>query len=102
MLGYLSYRRYQDNLNKNVDIFVQNCDVWIDSSGDIEDVIKKSTIKFDPTKFVKFREKIETLTSSVKGVRGIKLDYLTRDVDPLHFHLILLKTLTLMLIHGTL
>ena len=67
----------------NVDIFVQNYDVWIDSSGDIEDVIKKSAIKFEPTKFVKFREKIETLTSSVKGVRGINLDYLTRDVNPL-------------------
>ena len=67
----------------NVDIFVQIHDVWIDSSGDVEDVIKKSTVKFESTKFVKFREKIETLPSSVKGVRGINLDYLTRDVDPL-------------------
>ena len=68
---------------RNVDIFVQNYDVWTDSAGDVEDIIKKSTVKFELTKFVKFREKIETLTSSVKGVRGINLDYLFRDVDAL-------------------
>ena len=40
-----------------VDIFVQNLDVWTESSGDVEDIIKQSNIKFDPTKFTKFREK---------------------------------------------
>ena len=67
----------------SVNLFVQNLDTWIETSGDIEDIIKQASINFDPTKFIKFREKIETLVSSIKGIRGINLDYLTRDTDPL-------------------
>ena len=65
-----------------VDLFVQNLEVWAETSGDIEDVIKQTNIEFDALKFTQFREKIETLITSVKGLRGISLDYLTRNVDP--------------------
>ena len=65
-----------------VDSFAQNLEVWTESSGDIEDVIKQTNIKFEMSKFTKFREKIETLITSIKGLRGVSLDYLTRDVDP--------------------
>ena len=66
----------------SVNLFVQNLDTWTETSGDIEDIIKQASINFDPTKFIKFREKIETLVLSINGIQGINLDYLTRDTDP--------------------
>ena len=65
----------------NLDVlngYVLSLDNWLDSPGDVKDVVKQETIKFESDKFVKFREKILTLISSIKGVRGIYLDYLTR------------------------
>ena len=64
-----------------VNQFVQNLEVWTESSGNIEDIIKQTNIKFETSKFTKFREKIEALVTSVKGLRGVSLDYLIRNID---------------------
>ena len=58
-----------------VNDYVLSLDNWLDSSGNVRDIVKQES-----DKFVKFREKILTLISSIKGMRGIHLDYLTRPV----------------------
>ena len=61
---------------------IQNLDIWSESSGDVDDVIKQSKIEFSTEKFTRFRQKMDTVVSSIKGCRGISIDYLTRSVDP--------------------
>ena len=65
--------------NDLTDTLVSNLDFWTGSSPVIDDIFKGTDIKFDHLKFIKFCEKIQTLLSSIKGVRGINLDYLIRD-----------------------
>ena len=59
-----------------INMFVLNLDIWTESSGDIDDTIKQTKVTFDPINFFKFREKIATIISSVRGIRGVNLDYL--------------------------
>ena len=62
--------------------FTLNLDIWSETASEVEDVVKRTKIEFSTTKFTRFREKFETLVSSIIGCRGINLNYLTRDPDP--------------------
>ena len=62
--------------------FTHNMEIWTEKGGDVEDVIKQTKIEFSSAKFTKFREKLETLVSSICGCRGINLNYLIRDPSP--------------------
>ena len=59
--------------------FMDNIDNWEGSKPAIESFLNNDDIKFDYTKFIKFREKIQTMMSSIKGNRGITLEYLLRN-----------------------
>ena len=63
--------------------FALNLDIWSETASEVEEVIKRTKIEFSTTKFTKFREKFETLVSSILGCRGISLNYLIRDPDPM-------------------
>ena len=56
--------------------FSDNLEEWSGSSLNIEGLIGKDDIKFEHTKFMRFGMKIQTIMSSIKGIRGITLDYL--------------------------
>ena len=62
--------------------FTHNMEIWTEKGGEVEDVIKQTKIEFSLVKFTKFREKLETLVSSIIGCRGISLNYLIRDPSP--------------------
>ena len=38
----------------SVNVYILSLETWTESSGDVEDIIKQTAIKFDPTKFVNF------------------------------------------------
>ena len=74
------------NIN-DISRYTLNLDIWLQTVSEVEDVVKRTKIEFSTTKFTRFREKFETLVSSIIGCRGINLDYLTREPDPLPFPL---------------
>jgi len=63
---------------REVNSYIDYFDNWNKSPQKIEGIVSSEDIKFDINKFVGFREKIETLTSSVYGHRGITIEYLLR------------------------
>ena len=63
---------------REVNSYIDYFDNWNKSPQKIEGIVSSEDIKFDINKFVGFREKIETLTSSVFGHRGITIEYLLR------------------------
>lgn len=63
---------------------VQSLDIWNESTGEVDDIIKQNKIEFSTSKFTRFRRKLETVVSSIKGCRGISLDYLIRSEDPVN------------------
>ena len=65
-----------------VSVFVQSLDIINDSSAGVDDVIKQAKIEFSTVRFTRFRQKLETIVSSIQGCRGISLDYLLRSTDP--------------------
>ena len=71
--------------------FTHNMEIWTEKGGEVEDVIKQTKIEFSSVKFTKFREKLETLVSSIIGCRGISLNYLIRDPSPFPAPLVPIK-----------
>ena len=63
-------------------VLVRSLDIINDSGTGVDDVIKQSKIEFSATRFTKFRQKLDTIVSSIHGCRGISLDYLIRSGDP--------------------
>ena len=66
-----------------ISVLVQSLDLINDSSTGVNDVIKQSKIEFSTARFTRFRQKLETIVSSIQGCRGISLDYLIRNTDPI-------------------
>ena len=64
--------------SEEVSTFVEYMEVWNKKSDKVQEILSKVEIKFDPSNFTRFRQKIETLTSSIRGCRGITLEYLIR------------------------
>ena len=65
-----------------VNLLSQNMEIWNQTSGEVDDVIKQAKIEFSTSKFTRFREKMDTVISFIKGCRGIGLNYLTRETNP--------------------
>ena len=61
--------------------FVNFYPSWKEKSDDTDDVVKSKNIKFDPLKFKTFTEEFKTLLSSIRGVRGITLEYVVRTTN---------------------
>ena len=61
--------------------FTDHLDTWTMKGDSVQDAISGNDIKFDPSNFTKFRQKIETLASSTRSSRGVTLDYLLRADD---------------------
>jgi len=59
--------------------FMENMEDCTGEKPSVDSLVKDENIKFDYTKFIKFREKIQTLMSSIRGIRGITLEYLLRN-----------------------
>ena len=61
--------------------FEDHLDEWSKKPSNIQDVISNNSFKFDASNFTKFRQMIETMCSSIRGTRGISLEYLLRQED---------------------
>ena len=61
--------------------FVNCLPTWTEKSSDTNDVVKSKSISFDPLKFKTFVDEFKTLLSSIKGCRGITLEYVVRDTN---------------------
>ena len=59
--------------------FVDCYNSWIEKQDDTDDVVKQKDLKFDPMKFKTFIDEFKTLLSSLRGSRGITLEYVIRD-----------------------
>jgi len=64
-----------------VDSYEDHLDVWSKKADNVQDAISNNSIKFDPSNFIKFRQTIETMCSSILGNRGVTLEYLIRTED---------------------
>ena len=62
----------------DVTIYVEHLDQWRGKTPKADIALNQDKIKFDFNRFTEFREKIQTLSSSIKGTRGISLEYLLR------------------------
>jgi len=62
----------------DVTIYVEHLDQWKGSTPKADTALNQDEIKFDFNRFTAFREKIQTISSSIKGKRGISLEYLLR------------------------
>ena len=62
----------------DVTIYVEHLDQWRGKTPKADTALNQDEIKFDFNRFTGFREKIQTLSSSIKGTRGISLEYLLR------------------------
>ena len=60
--------------SEEVSTFVEYMEVWNKKSDKVQEILSKVEIKLDPSNFTRFRQKIETLTSSIRGYRGITLE----------------------------
>ena len=58
--------------------YEDHLDIWTRKADSVLDIVSNNTIKFDPTNFIKFRQAIETLCSSIRGSRGMSIEYLLR------------------------
>lgn len=59
--------------------FVDCYNSWTEKQDDTDDVVKQKDLKFDPMKFKTFIDEFKTLLSSLRGSRGITLEYVIRD-----------------------
>ena len=67
---------------RDVDEFIRYIDSWTRKAGNVQDHISSnSDIKFEASNFVKFRQKIETLTAGLVGERSISIRYLLRSSE---------------------
>ena len=58
--------------------FMESYPAWVEKDNDTDDVVKQREIKFDPVNFQPFKDSFMTLLASVKGARGITLEYVAR------------------------
>ena len=63
---------------KDVNSYVEHLDQWKGTTPKADIALNKEELKFDFNRFIGFREKIQTLVSSINGSRGISLEYLLR------------------------
>ena len=61
--------------------FVDSYASWTEKQDDADDVVKQKDLKFDPMKFKTFLEEFKTLLSSLRGSRGITLEYVIRETN---------------------
>ena len=66
---------------QDISVYITYLDSWRKKPDKVQDILSNYTLKFDPNDFVKFRQMIETLTSSLYGVRSITINYLLRAND---------------------
>ena len=59
--------------------FVASLVSWTEKASDTDDIVKNKSISFDPMKFKTFVDEFKTLLTSVKGCRGISLEYVIRE-----------------------
>ena len=59
--------------------FVLKFPSWTGKADETDDVVKNKEVKFEPTKFKSFRDDFKTLLCSIRGCRGITLEYIIRN-----------------------
>ena len=59
--------------------FVDCYNSWTEKQDDTDDVVKQKDLQFDPMKFKTFTDEFKTLLSSLRGSKGITLEYVIRD-----------------------
>ena len=67
---------------EDVNSYVEHLDQWKGVTPKADIALNKEELKFDFNRFIGFREKIQTLVSSINGSRGISLEYLLRPKNP--------------------
>ena len=67
---------------EDVNSYVEHLNQWKGTTPKADIALNKEELKFDFNRFISFREKIQTLVSSINGCRGISLEYLLRPKGP--------------------